>query len=71
MKRLIPVGCAAAALGVMLSRCVQVVYQKQVTVHKDAAGTITETVVSESISEPHSQGARVKSAKHMEFHYLK
>lgn len=46
-------------------------YQKQVTVHKDAAGNVTETVVTETITEPHSEGAHVKSAEHIEFQYLK
>ncbi len=34
--------------------CVQTQFHKSVTVHKDAAGNITETIETESISQPGS-----------------
>jgi hypothetical protein len=52
--------------------CVPVTYSKNITVRKDANGKITETVEFEGITEPHSEGARIKStAGDVPFQYLK
>ena len=72
MMRLTGVLVMAFAASILLSGCVPVTYTKSITVHKDGAGKITGTDEYESITEPHSEGTRIKSASpDIPFQYLK
>jgi hypothetical protein len=49
----------------VFSGCTAVTYTKSVSVKKDAAGKVVETVDFESITEPHSESGKIN------FEYLK
>jgi hypothetical protein len=62
----------AAASFALLNGCVPVTYTKTVSVHRNSAGQITETVVTESITEPHSETKRIEAKPDkMTFDHLK
>jgi hypothetical protein len=60
MKKLI---ASASAVGLALLQvgCVQVRYTKTVTTQMDGSGKVIGIVITEEISEPHSESPRVQS----------
>ncbi len=64
MKTMI-ISLALGAACFAFSGCTAVTYTKSVSVKKDAAGKVVETVDFESITEPHSESGKIT------FEYLK
>jgi hypothetical protein len=60
MKKLIGCVCAIAVTGLFIG-CVPIIYTKSVATHMDATGRVTETVITESVSERHSEPTRIES----------
>jgi hypothetical protein len=59
------ISVALGAACFVFSGCTAVTYTKSVSVKKDAAGKVLETVDFESITEPHSESGKIN------FEYLK
>lgn len=55
----------ACILAAVCGGCVQTTYHKEIVVHKDASGKITETWEREAVSQPNQDGWPLK------FEYLK
>jgi PBP1b-binding outer membrane lipoprotein LpoB len=68
MKKIITFAILASVLP--LVGCVPITYTKTVQVHKDANGRITETIETESITEPHQEMKKIQEAGSGSFQYL-
>jgi hypothetical protein len=71
MKRLIASLIVSVAAVVLFSACVPVTYSRSIIVHKDANGVVAWTEEHESITEPHSESAKIKAVDQSTFKYLK
>ena len=45
----------------LLVGCVPITYTKTVTTHQDGSGKVTGVTIVETITEPHSETARIKA----------
>ena len=59
MKRIVLSLIALAATSLFLAGCTAVSYHKQVVTTLDNKGETVSTVITESITEPHSEGAKL------------
>jgi hypothetical protein len=73
MKKLTGALALTIAAAALLTGCVPITYTRSVTVQKDAAGNITGRTETETISEAHSEGPKVKELQGPQtpFQYLK
>jgi predicted aminopeptidase len=51
-----------AATSLFLAGCTAVSYQKQVVTTLDSKGEVVSSVITETITEPHSEGARLSAS---------
>ena len=49
------------SLAMLFIGCVPITYRKTVTTHLDANGKVIDTTITETITEPHSEPARIAS----------
>lgn len=59
MKRTVLSLIALAATSLFLAGCTAVTYEKRVVTTLDNKGETVSTVISETITEPHSEGAKL------------
>lgn len=61
MKKAVLSLVALAATSLFLAGCTAVSYHKQVVTTLDNKGEVVSTVITETITEPHSEGARLSA----------
>ena len=55
-----------AATSTFFAGCTNVTYKKQVVTTLDASGKVVSTVITEDITEPHNEPARIPAARGVE-----
>lgn len=71
MKRLIGILVVALVSVTLFNGCVPVQYTKTVVTHKDGSGRVTESIETETITEPHQETPRIESPDSIKLQNLK
>jgi hypothetical protein len=69
MKRIV-CSLLLVATSLFFAGCVQVRYTKQVVTTLDSKGSVVSTVITETLTEPHSETARFPSAQGAELKHI-